>query len=165
MKIKDTTELEEVKAFFDAHPLITYQRNPTINTYLRNNHEVLKEESELSAKYGISYCSKTVSDETVFFQFVKDFPSRAKLLEYCATHELVLPKEVQKSPNTPYDGKVSTRIMYTIRIADDLSLVLYYERDGLPSKSCRIVTETTLSIACDIDGNKEANVIDEEVPF
>lgn len=165
MKIQDTAQLDVIIKFFSTHSELEPLLSQAKTLHLREHSEVLEAKTSYAATYGINQCEINHDKMgNIRFILVNGFDGRQELLAFCKTYGVELPLKVQKMPSV-HANIVTTRIMYTIQVADDLSMLLYYDRPGLPSKACRIVTSLETTVACDIGGNLENNVIDENAPF
>lgn len=94
------------------------------------------------------------------FSIYYGFDSRESLLTFFGKFKLTLPTDVIKAGKI-VEGKPFTEIIYIFKF-EDLKFTLWYTREGLPTKNCKIVPNVTYDIACDIDGETTS---DSKLPF
>jgi hypothetical protein len=95
----------------------------------------------------------------VTFSINKGFTTREELLAWVAEHQLDLPTECNKT-GVLVEDQINTMVTHKITI-DDLTLNLFYTRQGAPTPKCRVEIGTCKTVVCDLP----EDTITTEVPF
>lgn len=149
LAIKDCAEYQMAKHFFSTLSVRSLTGESLILDRILNSTPLIKDAiDELNYQHVNLSCTCSLVDTQIKIYATKVFASREAFLAFCEDHG------IKEKPKLIKDGIVREGMAYTQMIhiieKDDVHFNLAYTRKGLPSANCKVITNVTSTIACDV---------------